>query len=361
MARLPLELILEAVDAVTAGPFCRQVAYPASHPTTQTLLAFTRVCKATHTRAKRLLYQHCVYIDSQTRLRQLIRTIGGPDSSDEHSLSQNNSYLSIRALIDSLYLSPFPGPTIDDLPIAQWTFELLSMLQGTLRRLVVDINFCSLDHWDDHLNVRPTLRAAMEQLKNLEEFTSIRDALGWDVMTAYPTITWNPIWDRWPNLQKLSLYGITVNDWLRKGEFQMPAKLTHLVLNRPVTNTTIGFRKLLLVRNSQELRILVIDERAHDEHRKATYSEGYTIFGEKDEPSVEMIGVDVPVDIELGQNSDGATAKAFQEWVKGEAIEGTLWDLDGVFIGEKYSDRQRTPRLEVIYHQYQTSGVQIYL
>ncbi|KAF4435162.1 F-box-like domain-containing, partial [Fusarium albosuccineum] len=68
---LPVDIILLIIESLV--PKNTQPILPASNPVTKTLVAFTRVCKATYPVASRLLWNFCLYIDSPDRATQFLR------------------------------------------------------------------------------------------------------------------------------------------------------------------------------------------------------------------------------------------------------------------------------------------------
>src|SRR5271163_4387159 len=125
------------------------VAFPASHIVTRTLLKLCLVSKTIHYAAIRLLFAHCVYVDSPDRLRLLQRTLVDhhlerafgsriprqlpldrdlPDFNLE-TCHENTS----KPFINSLFLAPFPDDTIDS-PLV---LGLCTTIGHYLTRLVI--------------------------------------------------------------------------------------------------------------------------------------------------------------------------------------------------------------------------------
>lgn len=241
----------------------------------------------------------------------------------------------IRPLLASMYLAPFPRNSIDDLPTAQWCYQLMCMLQTSLRRLVIDIDIRFLTPWQDHLSILPTSESAFEQLENIEEFTSARDDLALNFLPSQEALR-APLWTRWTQLRKLSLYGAPVAFWMTHNNCIMLNNLTHLVLNRSTASISLAFRDLLMAQTSRKLRILIIDESTHTEHRKPINSfNEHSIRTLGNEPPIVLVGMDLPIGIEPAHQSLEEWRIAYQDWVMDEAIAGTLWNLGGLFLGER--------------------------
>ncbi|CAI4211915.1 unnamed protein product [Parascedosporium putredinis] len=197
--RLPVELILQIVESVI--PDSPDALLRRDDPRSRLLIAFTLVCRSTYRVATRLLRKHSASIESSNQLRRMLLSLDGPHYSPDPALSWKS--------ITSLYLAPF-GNTLDDLPTARWVNELCHHTADTLRRLVIDMPFSTLDRYDDHLNVRQVLRQGFESLVNLEEFICLSE---------YPQLSTSEattdIWALWPNLKRLMLFHVPLADhWL---------------------------------------------------------------------------------------------------------------------------------------------------
>lgn len=330
MLLLPIELILEVLDAlVRCSEDDRPVAYPAAHPITRALHSFTRVCKATHHRARQHLLSHCLYIDSSTRLRQLLLYLEGQIETNDNTVGQD-----IRLGIESLYLSPFSEPTIDDLPVAKWSLDLLSFLAPTLKRLVVNINFTSLLPWSDHLNVLPTLKTGLAQLVNLEEFASTAS----DLVFSSHGFVQAPVWCRWPKLQRLALFSPQLHN-LTDLDMQWPAALSQIAFGFSADLNGASFRTshrdLLMIPNSRKLRIFVLHPLAAVEHRRVLNAmHDYSIRSVSDEPAIQIVGNQAP-EPGSGNLLIGELHEVYQEYFRQEAVSGELWRLGGLYLGER--------------------------
>ncbi|KAI5466234.1 hypothetical protein BGZ63DRAFT_411595 [Mariannaea sp. PMI_226] len=211
---LPPELIYHVIESLV--PLNPHAILPPSHISTKTLLAMARVCRDVYAITTKLLRQRCIYIETDRRLANLLLCFHRFVPSMPPVLSLRN--------ITSLYLEPF-GDKLDDLPTAIWVRELFCEVSESLRRLVVMMPFQSLDPLDDHLNVRRILREGFERLHKLEEFVCIGD---------YPALSLQDdptdVWRLWPDLQRLTLFGVPIdNHWLWWDIATLP-KLQHVIL-----------------------------------------------------------------------------------------------------------------------------------
>ncbi|KAL4964192.1 uncharacterized protein BDV14DRAFT_201210 [Aspergillus stella-maris] len=85
--KLPPELLLAVVEALV--PSNPHFAYPPAHPSTRTLLSFTLVSTLTHNVARNLLFAHCLYLDSEERMKKLIKQADGNNATGRTKDSKN--------------------------------------------------------------------------------------------------------------------------------------------------------------------------------------------------------------------------------------------------------------------------------
>ncbi|KJZ73500.1 hypothetical protein HIM_07056 [Hirsutella minnesotensis 3608] len=253
-ARLPVELMLHIVDCVL--PANPQALIPASHIATKTLLALTRVSRATPAAGRR----------------------AGVHASE------------------------------------------------TLRRLVVQIPFGSLDPLDDHLNVRRTLRQGFEQLTRLEEFACIGDYPALSVPDAH-----TDVWRLWPNLRRLALFGVPLDShWLWWDIATLP-ELAHVVLARPQRAAEANikdeyFHKLPRrdPRLARDIKVLLLDTAYEIADLDTARWKEIDPAGSM---TVEVYEVPVPF------YADEAPDQLVTAWVKRGALDGTLWTWTGTKAG----------------------------
>lgn len=215
---LPADIILLVIDFVVPASIQSPIALSVRSTTTKTLLSLTLTSRTIYPTARRLLYTHCLYINTPRRLLDLLKTLSDP--SDLSKPSQNNGHL--LPYITSLYLRPFASyTTIEDLSIATAVHSLLSILSPHLRRLLIDMPLRSYYPEDDTLGIRPILRSAFADLPALEEFCSVRDELYLDTLVA-PSEE-SLVWSLWPKLRILVLYNVDVSShrfWKGLGQLE---------------------------------------------------------------------------------------------------------------------------------------------
>jgi hypothetical protein len=310
---LPLELILQVIEAVL--PSHDSAIIPRKHSATKTLLTFTLVSRSTYVVASRLLRQRCVYLDSSRALGTFLRCIPRLWPSLPLVLSLKN--------ITMLYLKPFTH-TLDDQPIALWIRELFCEVCESLTRLVIDIPFASMDPFDDHLNVRKTLRDGFARLTKLEEFICIGD---------YPSLSMaggeTDIWRLWPELQRLVLFKVPMsNHWLWWNIATLP-KLHTVIFPRPQRSKEYNikdeyFRKLppddpLLKR---KLRVMMVDT----EMQYSNVPMNTTDWDEIDPDMWMRVELYTVPTAEYGRDDEW---KLCSDWVRQAAVNGTLWEWEG--------------------------------
>ncbi|UKZ88120.1 uncharacterized protein TrAFT101_003885 [Trichoderma asperellum] len=308
---LPPELLLLIVEAVM--PPNPHLLFPASNTTTRTLLALTKVSRATHAQATRLLRQRCMFIDSSRRLANILLCMPRLVPSLPPVLSLQH--------ISELYIAPFRD-TLDDLPTAQWVRELFCEVSETLRRLVVQMPFASLDPMEDHLSVRQTLRDGFEKLHKLEEFTCLEEYPMLSVSNSH-----TDVWRLWPELKRMVLFGAPVDShWLWWDIATLP-KLEHVVLARPVHLDAVNikdeyFHKLPPedVRLKRDIKIVLMD---------LAYELG-TVRTEKwqeidPEEKMTVEAFEVPLSFYV----DDSPLEVVTQWARRSALDGSIWKLGG--------------------------------
>lgn len=305
ICRLPPELLLQVLDSL--APPSDTVALHLSDPAAKTIHAFTRVSRLTYPTALRYLYSRCLSIDSESRLRLLLlslESLTAPRRSEESTLP----HVEIKPLLTGLYLAPFPPNSIDSQPIAQWCFELLSIMQFTLRRLVVDIPFHTMAPHMDHLNVFPKLNTAFDQLWALEEFISCG---------TFPNLWWT----LWPRLKRLALTATSLedlNDTLSKEE--VLDGIECMVLANPSFSTPSSRRVFF--------------------HRTAQSNTSVTLLHQDDEFRAYWSAADRWLSMGMGELANGGDdhrsecLERFclppdhtlrQDWLLEKALHGELW------------------------------------
>ena len=216
--KLPLEILQLIIESLVLGN--PGTILPPSDETTKALLAWTRVCRATHQIASTLLWRHCSYIDSPERLDDYYHALMhlSPDDArrptnlflglycelrypDAHSVSLDAWPCWSRGLA-------LPGGQTDD-EIVWAVGNLLRDLASTLRRLVIEMPLeqlkCREDIEEDaREDMLYSLRHAFAALVHLEEFVSCNDHFSFSTRREVgETEVWATCW---PKLRRLALH-----------------------------------------------------------------------------------------------------------------------------------------------------------
>lgn len=192
-----------------------------SHEATKTLLALTRVCRATYQLASSALRLHCVYLDSETQIQALLKCLStapvnshGPIRSmflhafvDADGLPPrvpNHAYEEDEQTLDSMYKGLHcmePVDWVDQVCVHDETAEnvrdLLVAVAPTLRRLIFDYPACIVQE-EVCGRLWPAFRAGLSSLTYLEEFVSTH----YDVSHFDHDVESDACW---PNLRRLAL------------------------------------------------------------------------------------------------------------------------------------------------------------
>lgn len=296
---LPIELVLHIITYLlpNAGSFLER-----SNPATKTLLSFTRVCHETYRLARRYLREHCIYISTSSHLSSILLSIPCSPGTELRK-------------VPSLYLAPFKK-TIDDLPVALWTCELLFYASSTLKRLVIDIPLKSVCAEEDLLDVRRKLRSGLIQLEALEDFVSIQDEFSLDLVTDSRKTF---VWQNWPKLKLLALYEVELSDsfWTSVGE--LPA-LDTLILVRPIGLQNVCIKTKLFERFLQDCSLCLYVVFVEKEALVDIPAGGWKVTGAGKKIQIETFHIRTP-------SAYKDTEEIYQEWLRSTSVENSLWDL----------------------------------
>ncbi|KAK8160547.1 hypothetical protein BKA80DRAFT_275334 [Phyllosticta citrichinensis] len=331
--KLPPELLLSIVERIQPVDF----ALPPSDITARTIRSLTLVSRLTYSCAIRRFYSHCLWIDSSERLGQLLLTLHALLDPSRRQVC-TLPHVDIAPCLENLFLSPFPKDTIDDWPTAQWTFELLSLVRKSLVRLVIDIPLRSLYPAEDHLSVRPKLRAAFEQLQNLQEFTSTRDELF--LATHEPGsllgLREPPVWRGWSNLRRLALYNASHDSPDFYDSLLKLPNLECLALTRAEWPAAVAIWPRFAEKAKQHpLKVISLDVKGgswtitgcmDSPHWLRAYKSVKTSLGPE---KLHICPFHIPMPFYC---KPGDAPGLCQEWVRDRALTGDLWDLSGPLV-----------------------------
>lgn len=324
MKQLPSELWMQIAEAVVDED---AVAFPAHHVITRTLFALLTLTRATSKIARRLLLDHCLYIDCAWRLYGLNLCL--------------TEFPDTGASIEKLFLAPFPSDgfslesTINNESVVGGIHRLLANIGPGLRKVVVDIPFRSHPPDEDiETGLRPILRKVFTKLENVEEFVSVNDELYLDDDVG--NTRQELLWTRWSNLRRLGLYNLDLGrpDALRAVTTKLPL-LEVLVLARAddlqegIQSLYRGMRTPLDVRivNTPFGHDMALAER-REEFRKCLEPSPETLEIRGDSCRiVRFHRVDVDVDVPAASTWDYDPISSCQCFLLAESIRRTLWQL----------------------------------
>lgn len=323
MQRLPTEVLLRVIE-LTAEPVV--VAYPAAHVITRTLCSWALVSKFVTAIAFRELLVHCLYIDQSWRLNSLVELL-----ERRFNPSSPNSDRCTNTLIkclESLYLSPFSQDTINESPIVKNIDRLFGFLSANLRRLVIDMPLRSHYPEDDvDTRLRPILRRAFAGLTSIQEFISVRDELY--LQTEIGFYVEPAVWSHWPELKHLALYNPAIDSPETIDAIERVPCLSTVVVMRAdcIPDGIVAISE----RRSKQLDVLCVNTpyqhaidlwRDEDEYRMmSTRLKEQTAGGERRDHFMKLYRVDVGP---LLPDYDDDIERC-QEWLRQNAVEGTLW------------------------------------
>lgn len=307
---LPLELIYQIMDySLPENP---NELLPASDIRTKTLLAFTRVCRATYSLASTYLMRHCVYLDSRIRLARFLdaleRSAATPTGRDRF----NN--------VTAMYLALFSGG--DDTTIVMQTRALLRGLHGTLRRLVVDIPMFGREPEIPYGTIRAPLREAFAMLAELEELVCLQRDLYLSIFRPHPAEE-PVVWAMWPKIRRVSLSYPDLASGFWRSVASMP-KLDSLVLARPVGFDDNRIKAEFFQHADRPIKVVLVNVSA--EQPDITQRRDWE--GVDPEGKMQILLYDVPTSF-YGDESPGGLCR---DWIKRSALDGTLWGWNGTLI-----------------------------
>ncbi|GAB7345373.1 hypothetical protein MBLNU457_3720t1 [Dothideomycetes sp. NU457] len=325
MKQLPPELWMQIAEAVIDED---AIAFSAQHVITRTLFALLTLNRAISKVARRLLLDHCLYIDRAWRLHALNQCLEG--CSGKRGTN-----------IEKLFLAPFPlnevtfESRINNESVVNGIHTLLDKIGSGLRKVVVDIDFRSYLPEDDvDTGLRPILRKAFAKLEKVEEFISVNDELYLD---DFVSDVWQELlWFRWFNLRFLGLYNLDISrpDAIEAITTNLPL-LKVLVLAR-ADGLDEGIQDLFLgMRAPLDVRIVNTPfghDMGSDEHR-----EEFRKCLEPSQETLEIRGqscrmvrfhrVDVDADVPAASTWDYDPIASCQSFLLEEGIRRTVWQL----------------------------------
>jgi hypothetical protein len=202
-ASLPPEIVHHIVNSLITPAAASAIALPASDPITKTLYSLTHTCRTTYAIATRLLYSHCLFIDSEAKLSSLLVIL---HRAGENTSIDNLSELrpSLLQHVTSLFLGPgdFRPAWGRFNPSCTKITDLIAMVSPHLKRIVINYDFYDAPPFfgdaRSHL-----IQDTFPQLTSLEVFCSLQDGLHTNIRRPSDNLH---VWSHWPKLKKLVLW-----------------------------------------------------------------------------------------------------------------------------------------------------------
>lgn len=309
---LPADVLLYITELIVPASIYTPVARRADDIATRTLLSLTLTSRIIYPTARRLLYSHCLYIDTPFRLHALLRVLSDPSERSKPSASAE----ALLPFITSLYLEPYESAYLWDedycvaAPVATAVHDLLSVLGLRLRRLVMDIH---LRRFYGSGDIRHLLRPAFSNLPSLQEFCSVQDELYLD--TAIAHVQEPLLWSLWPKLRSLTLYNVDVSSKRFWNSLRRLGNIETVVLTRSDALQDVDIKRMWREQFKDEetearaLSIVLIE--AETEEKVPL---GKDSWNENDEVQVRQVNVPV--------TRHDACIRECQQWIQKHAVSG---------------------------------------
>ncbi|KAF4448342.1 hypothetical protein F53441_8241 [Fusarium austroafricanum] len=218
---VPLEIVLQILEA-SIPPGQPNRIIDVATPEVQQLVIWTRVCRATYEPATRFLRQHCVHLDSATRLKIFLKCL--KEEKAESTLPKTISFSEVSSIYLGLALEE-----IQSIRAAALIRDVLIQLGGSVRRLIVDLPYRriamqhSIDGEIDH-----AFSWGLKALTNLEEYVTLGGLPSMEFWRSELNIS-----QIWPKLRKVAGFSINLSDEALWYNVAMHRNIEHVVITRP--------------------------------------------------------------------------------------------------------------------------------
>lgn len=331
---MPREIVLQIIESVV--PANPDSLFPTSHVVTKTLLAFTLVCRATHRRARQLLQERCIFLNTAERA---VRYLNCLKLSESNGSSSKDYFFPMRRITAMMLL---PANDVEDpegqTPPSAW--DLILESQQTLRKLLLAIPL----QW--HLSVlkhplgTEALAKRLEGLDRLEEFVSIDKHWVFDKMDE--TLAFargeRSLWSMWTKLERLLLCGMDLEErsvWdnvvalprLREVIFAMPHEIYRTNVKLDYSDAVErAAQKGKAVDRGRRLRVMIM-EVPYDANDLNTYR-----WPELDPKGLVTVEV---YKVPTSYYGDEEDEEVILSWIERGTRTGELWEWRGEVAGEK--------------------------
>jgi hypothetical protein len=220
---IPLEITLQILEA-DIHPGRPNRILDVSKPDVQQLLTWAKVCRATYEPAIQFLRQHCIYIDSISRLQSFLRCLKLENGRSSYSLPRTIPLCDAS----SVYL----GLSMEELQSVRTSGlirDLLVRLGGSVRRLIVDLPYRRIAQQhsiDAHIDA--LFCQGLQALTNLEELTTLG---------GLPALEfWREGFDvgqMWPKLRRVAGFKVNLAEEALWYNIARARTIEHLVIAMP--------------------------------------------------------------------------------------------------------------------------------
>ncbi|GKZ20773.1 hypothetical protein AbraIFM66951_003075 [Aspergillus brasiliensis] len=356
--RLPPEIIQLIIESII--PPDPPVAYPDFSGEIDTLVSLTLVSRFTCQIARRLLINHCLLIDDEYLLGQLL------ECEPPELINRRPNYTGAQVQKNTAAGLVLVLEEPDRPPVARDIETLSFHLCHRLTRLVIDLPLRFYNPSMPELEVRPMLREAFMRLTLLEEFCSAADDLCLDTQKL-PYIWETPsdqleeadyepaVWSLWPRLRRLALCEVDVTSMQFIGGLRRCSKLTHLVLVAPSgldrdvrsgwqsTDFLPSLERLLIADSADEFEMVSGKDHLGEDKGfvrqlfqcyKSRELEKQEYYG-KDEESVAFDSLVKKIAFPVPSYRKGDDDIICHGWLLDASIDGTIW-TEPYGIGNRY-------------------------
>ncbi|KAF4981768.1 hypothetical protein FZEAL_2490 [Fusarium zealandicum] len=317
---LPLELILNIVHCSLPPGGPNQIV-DISTPEAQLLVAWTQVSRATYKYATQLLREHCVYINTTSRLQRFLQCLS--DSKDSEAASTLPSTTRLTS-VSSVYF----GLDKDEMlyPELHLFKDLCSELGHSLRRLIIDIPFRKRlpQTWLD-TDCNAMFVKGLEQLPSVEEFVTTGGLPAIDFWRHT-----SPVCALWPNLSRVASFETSLTEEELWSNIATRRTLGTVVLALPSLAQQHKWNVKRAIgqhwnrdsgRDPSCARPLRITLANHEYSTPMIDTEDEEVHDPMGLISVSYLGVPVP------DTMNARFDHACREWLIDSAIKDTLWEF----------------------------------
>ncbi|QPC70845.1 hypothetical protein HYE68_001597 [Fusarium pseudograminearum] len=220
---IPLEITLQILEADTPPGRPNRIL-DVSNPHVQQLLTWAKVCRATYEPAIQFLRQHCIYIDSVSRLQSFLKCLKAENGTSSSTLPKTMRLCDAS----SVYL----GLSMEELQSIRnsgFIRDLLVKLGGSVRRLIVDLPYRRIAQQhsiDWHIDA--LFSQGLRALTNLEELTTLG---GLPALEFWRD--WFDIGQIWPKLRRVAGFKINLAEEALWYNVARDRTIEHLVIVMP--------------------------------------------------------------------------------------------------------------------------------